>query len=76
MIKTLYQTSDGKLFNTSHEAEEHEAEKLYTVSYTLSGYVCVQVYAKDEKDAKRKGYEMWYADDVDWEITDVEIEEE
>lgn len=75
MIKTLYQTSDGKLFNALHEAEEHEAEKLYTVAYTLEGFVCVNVSAKNEKDAKLKAYEMWYADDVDWNVVEVEVEE-
>lgn len=75
MIKALYQTSDGKIFNTQREAEEHESKKLYTVTYTMSGYVCVQVYAKNEKEAKRLANDEWYSDDVDWEITKVEVEE-
>lgn len=75
MIKTLYQTSDGKTFNTLHEAEEYEARKLYTVTYTMSGSVCFQVYAKNENDAKLKADEMWYDSDIDWDITEVEVEE-
>ena len=76
MIKALYQTSDGKTFNTLHEAEEYEARKLYTVTYTMSGSVCVRVYAKNEDEAHLKADEMWYSDDINWDITEVEVEEE
>ena len=75
MIKTLYQTSDGNTFNILHEAEEYEARKPYTISYTLEGFIQVVVYAKNERDAKLKANEMWYADDIDWNITNVEVEE-
>lgn len=75
MIKALYQTSDGKTFNTLHEAEEHEARKLYTVTYTMSGSVCVQVYAKNEEEAKCLAEDEWYSDNIDWDITEVEVEE-
>jgi len=75
MIKAIYQTSDGETFTTLREAEEHEAEKLYTVTYTLKGTVCVNVYAKDEEEAKRLADDEWYADDVYWTTVKVEAEE-
>lgn len=75
MIKALYQTSDGKIFSTQREAKEYEARKLYTVTYTMSGSVCVRVYAKNEDDAHLKADEMWCSDDIDWDITEVEVEE-
>lgn len=76
MIKTLYQTSDGKTFSTLQKAEEHEARKRYTVTYTLEGSVCVSVWAKDEKEAKRLACDEWYPEDINWEITSVEAEAE
>ena len=75
MIKAVYQTSDGETFTTLQEAEEHETEKLYTVTYTLEGTVCVNVYAKDEEEAKRLADDEWYADDVYWTTVKVEAEE-
>ena len=76
MIKEIYQTSDGKTFNTLREAEAHEARKLYTVTFAMSGDVCVQVYAKDKGEAERLAENEFYSDDINWEIIDVEIEEE
>lgn len=75
MIKALYQTSDGTTFTTLQEAEEHEAKKSYKVFYTLEGFVCVNVYAKDEREAKLKAAEMWYDSDIDWNIEEVDVEE-
>ena len=76
MIKALYQTSDGKTFNTLSEAEEHEAKKLYTVTFAMSGDVCVQVYAKNKEEAERIAENEFYSEDICWEITDVTVEEE
>lgn len=76
MIKALYQTSDGKTFNTLQEAKEYEARKLYTVIYTLEGTACVNVYAKDEEEAKRLAYDEWYPEDICWDEDSMKVEVE
>lgn len=75
MIKALYQTSDGKIFETKHEAEEYESKRQYFVTYNFIGSICVPVQAKNKEEAKRLADDEWYTDEIDWEITNVEVEE-
>lgn len=73
MIKTLYQATDGQLFNTFDEAQRHEAileGDEYEVELHFTGYYTTVVRAHNEKEAFNKANKEWELEDLDIDLSE------
>ena len=73
MIKTVYKTSDGQIFDTSYEAREHEriiqkSEYRVELHFTATYETIVQAYGK--QDALEQAMNEWTLKDLNIEISD------
>lgn len=73
MIKTLYQATDGQLFNTFGEAMQHEIileGDEYEVELHFTGYYTTVVRAHNKKEAFEKANKEWKLEDLNIDISE------
>lgn len=78
-VITMYKSWDGMTFNTQEQCEEYERKNpplhTYLVTMELKGRVTARVKASSVEQAKEMAGEVFYPEDVDYTVTNFDVEE-